>query len=436
MSRRIRGVWSIAASVSIILSGCHPTQPFFFLEDGDLSHYIDVATQLEEADVDQPPLDEVQFAQSPLTLKNDTGYEFHDLTLLEATRTTLQNSQVMRQLGGRITASRVSAAPESISRSLITTGGVTTTYDPALVETGIGVNTGVPFSGTGVESALAEFDATLRSRFTWEKNFRPQNAAVGGVVGAFFAPVFNQHTGNFNVGVSKVAATGGRFSIDHNIIYDANNNPTRFVPTDSTVNVEAAFVQPLLQGAGLQYNRIAGPQSIDTFNSGFFNQLDGVVIARIRHDISLTEFEGGVRDLINNLEEAYWELYFTYRDLEAKKTGRNSALETWRKVHALYKRGAVGGEAEKEAQSRSQYFFFRSQVETAFTDLLRAENRLRFIMGLRPSDGRLMRPIDEPTTARVQFDWSVIHCEALARRVEIRKLKWQIPFHSKDRKNP
>ena len=126
------------------------------------------------------------------------------------------------------------------------------------------------------------------------------------------------------------------------------------------------------------------------------------------------------------MEDAYWELYFTYRDLEARKLGRDSALETWKKTAALLRTGANGGSADREAQARSQYFLFRAQVEQALTDLFRAENRLRYIMGLSMSDGRLIRPSDEPTTARVAFDWSGIHCEALTRRVEIRREKWEI----------
>ena len=47
-------------------------------------------------------------------------------------------------------------------------------------------------------------------------------------------------------------------------------------------------------------------------------------------------------------------------------------------------------------------------------------------MGLSMSDGRLIRPSDQPTTARVAFDWSGIHCEAITRRVEIRKEKWEV----------
>jgi hypothetical protein len=92
----------------------------------------------------------------------------------------------------------------------------------------------------------------------------------------------------------------------------------------------------------------------------------------------------------------------------------------------LYLTGTRGGSADREAQARSQYFLFRGQVEQALTELFRAENRLRYIMGLSMSDGRLIRPSDEPTTARVAFDWGGIHVEALTRRVEIRRQKWEI----------
>ena len=166
--------------------------------------------------------------------------------------------------------------------------------------------------------------------------------------------------------------------------------------------------------------------SFDQYAAGLGNPIDGVMIARIRTDQSLADFEGGVRNIMRDLEDAYWELYFAYRDLEARKMGRDSALETWKKTAALYRTGSRGGSADREAQARSQYFLFRAQVEQALTDVFKNENRLRYIMGLSMSDGKLIRPADEPTTARVAFDWCGIHCEALTRRVEIRREKWEI----------
>ena len=290
------------------------------------------------------------------------------------------------------------------------------------MESGNGTGTGSSFSGTGVEAALSEFDATLDASATWSKNDRPQNFNFA----QLFNPVLVQDLGVYSMGINKIAANGSTFTFRNNTNYDFNNNASRITAGDWFTNFEASFSQPLLQGAGTQYNRIAGPLSFQQAAGGAVNQIDGVIIARIRHDIALADFEEGVRNVMRDIEDTYWELYFAYRDLDARKIGRDSALETWRKVKALKGVGTQGGEADKEAQARSQYFLFRSQVESAFTNLFRVENRLRYLMGLAATDGRLIRPIDEPTTAQIDFDWTSSHLEAITRRTEIRNQKWQV----------
>ena len=432
MNRQIRSSTSLALSVLLLASGCKPIQPFFFQEDGnllgpgDLSHYMDIATDIEYPDVHESSLDEVCAAQAPLTVANSENFDIWDLTLEEVTRVTLTNSQVIRQLGGRIAdggSNIAGATPETLQNN---PGGAVTTYDPALVESGNGTGTGNQFSGTGVESALSEFDAVLDSSITWQNNDRPQNFGSGGVLGNFFANNFQQDTGNLTVGITKAAANGSIFDFRSNTLYDWNNNGSRATPSDWFANLEAGFTQPILQGAGTQINRITGPQTFQQAAGGVTNQIDGVMISRIRHDITLTDFESGVRNLMRDVEDAYWELYFAYRDLDARKIGRASSLETWRKVRTLQRVGSSGGEADKEAQARSQYFLFHSQVQSALTNLFRIENNLRYMMGLTASDGRLIRPIDEPTTAQVHFDWPSIHCETLVRRTELRRQKWQV----------
>jgi hypothetical protein len=54
------------------------------------------------------------------------------------------------------------------------------------------------------------------------------------------------------------------------------------------------------------------------------------------------------------------------------------------------------------------------------------ERRLRLLTGLPISDGRLIRPSDEPVKARVNYDWETCLVEALTRREELRRQKWQI----------
>ena len=48
------------------------------------------------------------------------------------------------------------------------------------------------------------------------------------------------------------------------------------------------------------------------------------------------------------------------------------------------------------------------------------------MMGISASDGRLIRPSDEPTTARITFDWQQSLVEALSRSAELRRQKWVI----------
>jgi len=150
------------------------------------------------------------------------------------------------------------------------------------------------------------------------------------------------------------------------------------------------------------------------------------MIARINTDIALADFEANVRNLVSGVEDAYWQLYFQYRNLDSVLAGRDSALQTWRKVSALYKVGARGGEAENEAQSRDQYFLFRGQVEQSLSQLYTSEGQLRYVLGLATTDGRLIRPAEEPTIARINFDWWEVHTESMVRSVELRRQKFRI----------
>jgi len=409
-------------SLTLVASGCAPRQPFYFFEDGDLSHYVGAIQKLEYPDSDQPPLDEAAGTTEPLTLSNPSFDNIWELSLEEAIRTSLENGKILRNLGGRF-ASFGGPRPQTgePAVSLLTSPAQTPTiYDPAIVETD-------PFRG--VESALALFDAQLSSSLTWERinrgqNYRVLDPTTGQVINPFFPQLFLGDVGNWRTGVQKRTATGATWGFANETLYDNNNSPIRETPSNWVTNYDFTFNQPLLQGAGVTYNRIAGPDFFDNLYGR--PNFRGVLLARINADISLADFEAGVRNLVSDTEQAYWELYFAYRNLEARKAGRDSSLEAWRKVHALYVEQSRGGEADKEAQAREQYFFFRSEVEQALTDVYRCENRLRYMMGISASDGRLIRPSDEPTTARISFDWQQSLVEALSRSAELRKQKWVI----------
>ena len=158
-----------------------------------------------------------------------------------------------------------------------------------------------------------------------------------------------------------------------------------------------------------------------------------IVLARINNDVTLADFESVIRNLILDVENAYWDLHTGYRALETAKAGRDSSQVTWKNTYEKWKEGVE--ESRVEAQTREQYFFFRSAVETSLAGsniqgqdpgLFGRERQLRFLMGLAPTDGRLIRPIDEPTSAEVDFDWQEVQTESLIRSVELRRQKWRI----------
>jgi hypothetical protein len=350
----------------------------------------------------------VETTLPPRTLSSPNPGEvpYWDLKLEEAVRIGLANSKVFRDIGGRL---------------LTGPAAVASVYNPAIQESD-------PVQG--VEAALSAFDATFTAQGAWQRNERPINFTIGG----FVPSIQEQDLFSGTMQLQKTNAVGGTTAIRHNADYSWSNNSSLRFPSAWEGSIEAEFRQPLLQGAGLDVNRILGPNASAGFNFG-----TGVLIARVNTDIAIADFEIGVRDLVSEIENAYWNLYFSYRDLDAQIAGRDSALATWRRIKSFEEVGVPGGEADQEAQARSQYYLFVGLVEdavsgrrvntTAFAaagGLYAREADLRLLMGLPQNDGKLIRPIEEPTVARVEMEWSKVLAEALMHRAELRRQRWVI----------
>ena len=407
MSRQFVRFWSFALTAIMFLSGCHPTQPFYLFEDGDLSHYVDVATEIEHPDIQTTTLPEASQTNAPLTVLNPEFDDYWDLQLEDAVCMALHNSKVIRQIGAGFGGSLVQSAVGSFNGAMSRSGNllaqpefVQTIYEPAIQETD---------SNFGVEAALSAFDTQFAANLFWDRRDRPRN--FRDIQNQFFTSFDHQDTSTSAIELSKRTAPGTVYSVRANHQYDLLRAGSQALsqPRSSfwTGLWELEARHPLKRGGGVQVNRIP------------------IVVARIRTDIALADFEESVRDMVSSVEQAYWELHFCYRALDAEMQGRDSALVTWKKIDALAPQ-LQGGEADKLAQARQQYFEFQGRVQATQGELFKCENRLRFLLGLAASDSRMIRPIDEPTTAQVAFDWHQIISETLTRSVELRAQKWRI----------
>ena len=93
---------NVMCATCILSLGCAPTQPFFLHEDGNLEHYLDVATDINYPDLDQQPLPDTTQAAPPLTIENPESRERWRMTLEEALSIAFQNSHNLRSIGGGV----------------------------------------------------------------------------------------------------------------------------------------------------------------------------------------------------------------------------------------------------------------------------------------------------------------------------------------------
>ncbi|MCA9170582.1 MAG: TolC family protein [Planctomycetales bacterium] len=397
MLRQRNSFLSLILIAVVLMTGCQPTQPYFLNEDGDLSHYIDKATEIEFPDLQNEPMPDAAQAAEPHSLLNSDETEFWDLSLEEVVSISLSNSKVIRTIAQvrqtQQVGQGVSTPPENLT---FNADFVPTIYDVAIEESG----------QNGVETALSQFDAQWNTNLFWDRTDRPQNVDTGG--STIFARLLQEDNMNFESELTKKAMPGTQWSFRNVSTYESSNRPLRNLTSQWLTSFEAEARHPLLRGGGVQVNRVP------------------IMLARIRTDVSLINFSISVRDHLVSVERAYWELYFYYRNLQTAHVGRDSALGTWKRLNAIYSSGGPNVSAEQEAQAREQYYFFRGRVEEAKRDLLKAERQLRYAMGISPTDTRVIRPSDDPVLAKIEFDWSDILCEALTRSDEIRQRKWAI----------
>ncbi|HAA50331.1 MAG TPA: TolC family protein, partial [Planctomycetaceae bacterium] len=413
MFSRVSVVRLLAVPVLLALGGClSGPRELTYLNEADLAHYRDVATRIVDPNSDDDRAEtarRAEMAAEPRRLSQPGQQEIWDLSLQETMKLGLKNSEIIRESGTFLSPSnRLLNNPEFAA----------SVFNPAIQETN------VQFGQRGVEAASADFDTTFSSSMTWGGSNSIQRINN---LGLSAGDTLEEDTGRFRASLSKITGAGTQMSLSHNWDYTANNQPNQLFPssffgTAQSPTLGLQMRHPLLAGAGTEYTQIAGPR-LGRFGgaTSIVGVNQGVVISRINSDITLTDFEVAIRNLVKGIEDHYWDLHLAYRVYHTQKVALDSSEQTWRMVQGDPRRPA----AEK-AQARDNYFEIKGQTESARADLYSAESRLRRLIGLPVNDGRIIRPSDEPITAQFTPDWKSSLVDALTRRVELRRQKWSI----------
>jgi outer membrane protein TolC len=317
------------------------------------------------------------------------------MSLDDAIRIALENARVIRILAGTTAV----ASGQTI-------------YDAAITNTTIDQN-------------QAAFDPNLKWNNTWSRTntplgtfVTPSGTTFAGTTGAnsFITPgtpvssltslISSTPTDQWlsDVGLTKTNVLGGKWSLDW------VENPQRFAtfgpfplnPQNPDM-VTLSYTQPLLQGAGFNFN------------------LAPVVIARLNTEQSFFQYKDSVQQLVRGTVEAYWSLVQARVTVWARKIQEEQSKEAYDRESARLKTGF--SDVGTVSQTRVTYDQFRAMRIAAEADVLTREGTLRNILGLPPDDCRQIIPTSAPASQRLCHDWDQLVGIAEQRRPDIVELK-------------
>jgi len=296
-----------------------------------------------------------------------------ELSLDEAVRIALANSEVIRVLAG-VTA--------------VSSGQ--TIYD-------------TPAASTAIDQQRGRFDPDVSARNNWnrvetplafEDPLDPLRTLIGGTR-------TDDYDLNFELG--KITTGGGRVALR------INENTARFRPGIFRLSprdrhsLDMSVTQPLLQGGGRAAN------------------LAPIVLARIDTERSYFQFKGSVQNMVRGVIEAYWALVFARTDLWARQQQVDQSQFAYNLTKAQEATGiSSGGDV---AQTRLALANFKASLVAAKANVLQREAALRNILGLPPYAPDRMTPVTPPTKDRLDVDWPQIVSLAEQFRPDLIELK-------------
>ncbi|HEX7333298.1 MAG TPA: TolC family protein [Pyrinomonadaceae bacterium] len=265
----------------------------------------------------------------------------------------------------------------------------------------------VRIAETQLRSLEGIFDPIFSITPQYDKRISPQQSQLGG--GSGTSGTLSTTTYSWNPSVQKQFGRGGgsyflQFANSHT---NTSNTFSLLNPFYSS-NLSLGFTQPLLRNRSIDNNRRQ------------------IRIQRKRLDQSDADFRQRTIDVINRVQQAYWELVFSLRDQQNQLSNLNLSRESLRNIEAQI---AAGARAPLE---RAEVLTEVANRETALLSAIQsvaiAENNLKILIFKEPTSpdwSAQLTPTESP-----KFDTNPVNlAEALKaardNRPELRRLRLQ-----------
>jgi outer membrane protein TolC len=405
-NRRLRAAL-VVAGMATTGAGCHRSPYIDQTREVPVSAARSEAERTEDQAVQQASWSgqlptQLPDIPPPRTVSEPETDEIWELTLEDAIRIGLENSEVVRVvvLGAQgIPVGGFEPSPLGLGATaggVLGAGNLQTVYDPAVQE-------------TEIARQLSVFDANFLTSIVWGRNEAPFNNALqaGTFLGSGnrFPVIFDQWQYQYNATLQKRIATGGNLSVAYNVNFLYSNSPANVTPSAYTANTQLRVSQPLLGGS-----QQTGPSGLEANRAP-------IVIARLNADISVWRFKSSVMEMVRSIEQQYWALAQDHLQYWSRQTAVQLGEEILRKKEAEF---AVGkGSIPDVAEAKEQLERFRLQMLQATANLITTERQLRNLLGLKPNDNRRIIPVTAPIEARLQPDWETCVTQMLSFQPDI-----------------
>ena len=216
---------------------------------------------------------------------------------------------------------------------------------------------------------------------------------------------------NVNVGVSKLFETGTLFGVDYTSNRVSDNNLRNFLNPYWRASLTASISQPLLRNFGLLPNTRL------------------IRIARNNKDISQHLFEQQVVQLVNQVQNLYWDLVFAGKDVEVRRKSLDLAVKTNEDNKRMAEIGTLA--PIDVVQSEAEIANRRELLIRAEYSLTQMEDQMKKLISSLGDPGRVavrIVPLDSLATMDDYRDFDLVQAVSFAieQRPEIKQQRKRI----------
>lgn len=261
----------------------------------------------------------------------------------------------------------------------------------------------IQISGFNLRGAHGVYDPLLNSENYYESATIPTASAIGGAVNG--AVTQTRYFGS--AGLSGFTpAYGGQYSALFDSARTTTSNTNALLDPQFPTTLTFNYVQPLLRNFGFDANR---------------RQIE---IAKKNIDLSDAQFRQQAIEVVNLVEQAYWNLFFALRNLQVQIDAVKQARAQLESNQRLVEKGVLA--PIDIIAATAQITTFEQNVYTAQEDVTRAENTLKTLMLPERTDPEWSRPITPVSPVALvppPVGLEVAVSEALKNRPEIDQLE-------------